>query len=50
MIRLAAKLSFLTSEQKRERGDRMIVTRNKLVQQAAERVNGYFKREFERTP
>ncbi|ATM98005.1 DNA repair protein [Yersinia frederiksenii] len=35
---------MLTSEQKRERIDRMMATRNKLVRQAVERVNPYFNK------
>ncbi|NWA70861.1 hypothetical protein HX775_02875 [Serratia proteamaculans] len=36
--------SILTAEQKRERIDRFMAQRNKLVQQAVERVNPYFNK------
>lgn len=35
---------ILTAEQKRERIDRFMAQRNKLVQQAVERVNPYFNK------
>ncbi|WP_261369115.1 hypothetical protein [Yersinia rohdei] len=43
-IEMVRRDGILTSEQKRERIDRMMAIRNKLVQQAVERVNGYFNK------
>ncbi|EOG6956263.1 LPD38 domain-containing protein [Yersinia ruckeri] len=43
-IEMVRRDRILTSEQKRERIDRMMATRNKLVQQAVERVNPYFNK------
>ncbi|MGM7927483.1 LPD38 domain-containing protein [Yersinia enterocolitica] len=43
-IEMVRRDGILTSEQKRERIDRMMATRNKLVQQAVERVNPYFNK------
>ncbi|HDL7339045.1 TPA: hypothetical protein PXN07_004383 [Yersinia enterocolitica] len=41
-IEMMRRDRILTAEQKREKIDRLMATRNKLVQQAVERVNGYF--------
>ncbi|MGM7746896.1 LPD38 domain-containing protein [Yersinia enterocolitica] len=43
-IEMVRRDGILTSQQKRERIDRMMATRNKLVQQAVERVNPYFNK------
>ncbi|ARZ00822.1 hypothetical protein AXW38_07440 [Yersinia ruckeri] len=43
-IEMVRRDRILTSEQKRDRIDRMMATRNKLVQQAVERVNPYFNK------
>ncbi|MCK8583807.1 hypothetical protein LNQ51_02700 [Yersinia ruckeri] len=43
-IEMVRRDRMLTAEQKRERIDRMMATRNKLVQQAVERVNPYFNK------
>ncbi|HDL7460361.1 TPA: hypothetical protein PXN49_000919 [Yersinia enterocolitica] len=42
-IEMMRRDRILTAEQKREKIDRLMATRNKLVQQAVERVNGYFR-------
>lgn len=41
-IEMMRRDRILTADQKREKIDRLMATRNKLVQQAVERVNGYF--------
>lgn len=43
-IEMMRRDRILTADQKREKIDRLMATRNKLVQQAVERVNGYFDR------
>lgn len=43
-IEMVSRDRILTSEQKRDRIDKMMATRNKLVQQAVERVNPYFNK------
>ncbi|MHA3597254.1 LPD38 domain-containing protein [Yersinia enterocolitica] len=43
-IEMMRRDRILTAEQKREKIDRLMATRNKLVQQAVERVNGYFNK------
>ncbi|OWF76189.1 hypothetical protein B4900_19720 [Yersinia rohdei] len=43
-IEMVRRDGILTSEQKRERIDRMMAARNMLVQQAVERVNPYFNK------
>ncbi|HEN3635069.1 TPA: hypothetical protein U5E30_003737, partial [Yersinia enterocolitica] len=40
-IEMMRRDRILTADQKREKIDRLMATRNKLVQQAVERVNGY---------
>ncbi|EKN6271628.1 DNA repair protein [Yersinia enterocolitica] len=42
-IEMMRRDRILTADQKREKIDRLMATRNKLVQQAVERVNGYFR-------
>ncbi|HFE9678947.1 TPA: LPD38 domain-containing protein, partial [Yersinia enterocolitica] len=43
-IEMMRRDRILTADQKREKIDRLMATRNKLVQQAVERVNGYFNK------
>lgn len=43
-IEMMRRDRILTAEQKREKIDRLMATRNKLVQQAVERVNPYFNK------
>ncbi|UNK25284.1 LPD38 domain-containing protein [Yersinia intermedia] len=43
-IEMMRRDRILTADQKREKIDRLMATRNKLVQQAVERVNSYFNK------
>ncbi|HHL2559978.1 TPA: DNA repair protein [Yersinia enterocolitica] len=43
-IEMVRRDKILTADQKRERIDRLMATRNKLVRQTVERVNPYFER------